>query len=808
MNSTVLLRLIFIVLILVNIFYIKATPDNTDTEKTRYTLSGFIKDENGEDLIGATVYIKNIKTGTVTNLYGFYSVTLLPGEYEIIYSYVGYETQIKKIKLDKNQKINISLILGTSEIESVEITAERKNENVSKISMSNVKLEMKAVKKIPAFLGEVDIIKSIQMLPGVQTGGEGSTGFYVRGGSVDQNLILLDGAPVYNPSHSGGLFSVFNGDAINDAELIKGGIPAQYGGRLSSVLDVRMKEGNLSQFKGRGGIGLISSRLTLEGPIVKDLSAGQAGKSSFIISGRRTYADLVLLFTKDEMAKKSDLFFYDLNAKINYKINDNNRIFISAYSGKDVMDFDTLLTSFYGNKTSTIRWNHIFNNKIFSNFTLFASDFSYGFGMSMDALAFDWMAHVVNYGLKNDYTLFLNPYNTIKFGIQSTFIDFKPGEAKNFDNSFFNIPSLPDNYALEHGIYLQNEQKVSEYLSIQYGMRYSIFQNIGKATIYNFYKEINPFDSSKVYIPLDSTIYKSGEMFNTYTGWEPRFGLRFKVNDQNSVKISYNRTYQYIHLASNTASVTPIDMWFPSNPNILPQKADQIAVGYFRNFMENTIELSIEAYYKKIYDAIDFKDHAVLFLNKYFDGEIRPGEAYSKGIEFLAKKETGQLTGWISYTLSETKRKIPDVNSGEEFYAPYDKTHDIAVILSYDYNERLNFSTNWVYSTAMPSTVPVGKMKYNNEPVPIWSDKNSVRIPGTDYHRLDFSVTFYGRKYKKNGEPKKYNDNWNLSIYNVYSRKNTYSVNFKQNPDNTDIIEAKKLYLFKILPSITYNFNF
>ncbi|MFC2137533.1 carboxypeptidase-like regulatory domain-containing protein [Bacteroidota bacterium] len=767
----------------------------TPTEKGKYTVSGYIKDETGETLIGATIFIKNLETGTVSNLYGYYAINLTPGEYELIYSYLGYEAKSKKLSLDKNHKINITLNPTTEEIEYVEITAKRKNENVARIEMSNVKLQMKAVKKLPAFLGEVDVIKSIQMLPGVQTAGEGTSGFYVRGGSVDQNLILLDGAPVFNPSHAGGIFSVFNGDAIKNVELFKGGISAEYGGRLSSVLDVRMKEGNTSNFKAYGGIGTISSRLTVEGPIVKD-------KGSFIVSGRRTYADMFLIFSKNEGLKNSKLYFYDLNAKANYKINDNNRIFLSGYFGRDVFNFDDFFQNDFGNTTTTLRWNHLFSPNFFTNVTFIGSNFDYGFGFPNGSTAFEWNAYIKNYGIKNDNTIFITPDNTIKFGIHTMYMDFSPGEAKKMDGSFFDIPGLPNSYALEHAAYIQNKLNINKNITIQYGVRSSLFQNIGKGVIYSFTKE-DQYDGSYLMIPYDSTVYKDGEIIMTHPlTFEPRLGIRFFIDEQNSVKASYNRMFQYIHLASNTAAVTPFDLWFPSNPNIKPQKADQVAIGYFRNILDNAVELSLEGYYKKIYNAIDFRDHAELFLNKYFDGELRVGEAYSYGLEFLAKKESGRFTGWASYTLSETKRTIPDINKGETYYAPYDKTHDISLILSYDMYDWLNVSTNWLYSTAMPITVPTSVLEYGNEHVPLWSDRNSVRVPGTDYHRLDFSATFYF------SQKKKLKHSLNVSVYNVYARKNAYSVNFQESEDDPNVMESKKLYLFKVLPSLTYNFSF
>jgi hypothetical protein len=779
-------------IVLLSVFIIAKsnTPDNLATDK-KFVISGYIKDSNGEELIGATVYIKGTNIGTVTNQYGFYSISLPEGEYIINFSFVGYTNYETKINLNANKKLNVFLNENINQLEEVEIFAKSKKENIERVEMSTVNVPMKIVEKLPSFLGEVDILKTIQMLPGVQSGTEGTTGYYVRGGTVDQNLVLLDGANVYNPSHIIGIFSIFNGDAIKNIDLFTGGIPAQYGGRLSSVLDVRMKEGSTEKFKGSGGIGLISSRLSIEGPIYKN-------KSSIFVSGRRSYYDLFFPLSKKQSIKNSSLYFYDFNAKANYIINENNRIFISGYFGRDVFKFDTLFSFNYGNATVTGRWNHVFNDKIFMNLTLIYSDYQYGLGSPSKLFPFEWKASITDYSINNDYTWYILPNSTLSFGIQSTFHDFMPGKAERLDTGLLKIPKLPDVYALEHGIYIQQEQKLSDIISIQAGLRLSIFQNIGKATIYHF----------KDYVPYDSSVYKNGEIFNTYYGFEPRIGVRFKINSTNSIKASYNRIYQYIHLASITSSVTPVDFWFPSNPNIAPQIADQIALGYFLNLLSDKIELSFETYYKKMNNVVDFKEYANIFLNPYFDAEIRRGRSKSYGFEFMAKKNSGKLNGWISYTLSKTTRKIDDINSGKEFLAPYDRTHNLAIILSYDINNRFNISGNWLYSTAIARTVPIAKFRYAGESPPIWSGRNEVRIPGTDYHRLDLSVTFYEKKFKKDGSPRKYFGNWNLSVYNVYARKNPFSITFKVNETNANITEARKIYLFKILPSITYNFNF
>jgi len=756
-----------------------------------FTITGTMKDKNSaEDLIGATIVVKELITGTVTNTYGFYSLTLKKGKYTLVYSYIGYESVTKVINLTSDLTINVDLKEMTQDLEDVTITGERIDANIEKVEMSTMKLEMKTIKKIPALMGEVDIIKSVQLMPGVQASNEGSSGFHVRGGSADQNLILLDGANVYNPSHLGGIFSVFNGDAVRNVKLYKGGIPAQFGGRLSSVLDIKMKEGNMRKFSANGGIGTISSRLTVEGPIVKD-------KASFIISGRRTYVDVFFPLFNNETLEKSKFYFYDLNGKANWQINEKNRLFVSSYWGQDVFALDTLFTFDYGNKTFTTRWNHMFSKKLFSNSSFIYSNFNYSLGVPSGSFSFKWVSKIIDFSIRNDYSYYPNPSNKIDFGIQSIFHDFKPGELE--ESKTFKFPPLEDKYTLETSVYIQNEQKFNKWLTVQYGLRYSNFVNLGKQTIYSFDDNYNVTDTTK---------YGPSEIINTYNGIEPRIGLRGKIDEKSSVKLSYNRMCQYLLLGSNTASVTPVDLWFPANPNIKPQYADQIATGYFRNFKDNTFEVSAEIYYKLMHNSVDFEENANLFFNDLFDGEIRQGKAYSYGLEILAKKQVGAFTGWISYTYSKTRRKIPGVNENKEFAAPYDRTNDVSIVLSYDIIKRINISTNWAYSTAIPITVPKGKYNYNGMSVPIYSEKNSIRVPGTDYHRLDLALTLDNKEFNRKGNPRRFKGSWVFSVYNTYARHNAYSIVFRTSEEDPNKTEAVKLYLFKVIPSVTYNFEF
>jgi outer membrane cobalamin receptor len=759
--------------------------------QVKHTLSGYVTDNQGEILIGVYVMIPETTIGTVTNSYGFYSLTLTEGKHTVRYSYIGYGTYDMEINLLSGTDLNVTLNPMTSAIDEVTVTARRKDENINEITMSNVQLPARMIRRIPNLMGEVDIIKSIQLLPGVQTSVEGSSGFYVRGGNADQNLILLDGATVYNPSHLFGFFSVFNGDAVKNVELYKGGIPAEYGGRLSSVLDVRMNEGNTSKIRGSAGIGLISSRIMLEGPIIKD-------KLSFIITGRRTYADLFLPFASDTVARNSRVYFYDLNAKVNFQINQRNRIFLSGYFGRDVNRFDELFQMNFGNSTGTLRWNHVYSGKLFSNLTLIFSDFSYNLGVPNGILSFKVLSHIIDYGLKNDYTWYINPSNTLKFGLQATYHTIRPGKVMSDDPSSIIISmEYPDQHALETAVFVSNEQKLGSRLTLLYGLRFSMFQNIGEGILYRY---------DEAFEVVDSTYFPSGEVFNTYTSFEPRINLRLSLSDYSSVKLSYNRTVQYLQLASNSTATFPLDMWFMCSPNLKPQKADQFAAGFFRNFLDNEVEASVEVFYKSILNAIDFKDHAQLAPQQYLEGELRVGKAHSYGVEFLLRKQDGRLTGWLSYAYIRSFRKIPTINGGKIFPPPYDKPHNVSLLVNYDISERFDAGLNWVYSTAIPVTVPTAGYDYGNVWVPQYSERGGTRIPGTAYHRLDLSFNYHFRTFRLES-------NLNLSVYNVYNRHNAFAIYFRDNNLNGDTqedagVEAVKLFLFPIVPSITYNIKF
>ena len=756
------------------------------TLANKYTISGYVKNSSGEELIGATIYIRDLETGTVTNVYGFYSITLPEGKHSLEYSYIGHETLLKEINLNENKRIDISLFEASETLEEVVVTAERKNDNIVRTEMSTMKLQAIEIKKIPALFGEIDVIKTLQLLPGIQSTGEGFSGFTVRGGSPDQNLILFDEATVYNASHLMGFFSVFNNDAIKDLKIYKGDIPAQYGGRLSSLLDIRMKEGNQKGFEATGGLGTISSRLTLEGPIIED-------KWSVLISGRRTYVDILLLLSSDDATKSTKLYFYDLNLKTNYKINDKNRVFVSGYFGRDVLKLSDLFSFDWGNYTLTTRWNHLFTEKLFSNFSFIYSKYDYKMESGDENLGFEWFSNLEDFKFKADLNYFPNPKNNIKFGLEVIHHHFIPGVARSSFSLSDNTIRMPESYALEYGLYLSNEHKLLDNLTLNYGLRWSLFQNMGDATSYNF-------DDN--YEKIDSTVYDRWEIYNTFSGLEPRLSLNYTLNQKSSIKASYSRTLQYVHLASNSTAGSPLDVWVPSSPNIDPQLADQVALGYFRNFLDNKIETSVEVYYKEMQNQIDFKDFAELTLNAEYESEFRIGEAWSYGAEFLIRKQQGKLTGWISYTLSKTERKIPEINDGKIYVSSYDRPHSISIVGSYDLGKRWNFAATWVYASGTPVTFPTGRYEQGNMIVPIYSERNGYRMP--DYHRMDLSITLKSKE-KPN---KRLSSELNLSIYNVYNRHNPWMIIFSEDETFVANTTAESFYILPILPAITWNFHF
>ena len=782
----------YILILLTSFIVLLFKPDflhaGVDNDALKYTLSGYVRDQsNGELLIGVTVFCKELTVGVITNVYGFYSLSLAPGKYTMRYSYVGFESQEKTVQLSSNLSVDINLNSVGLELGEVVITGKRTDENVRAPGMSMAKLDIKTIRKVPALLGEIDIVKVIQLLPGVQATSEGSTGFSVRGGSSDQNLIILDEATIHNASHLMGFFSVFNNDAIKEVTLYKGDIPAAYGGRLSSLLDVRMKDGNSKKFGITGSVGTVSSKLTLEGPIIKD-------RTSFLVSGRRTYADLFLPFAKDENVRDNKLYFYDFNLKLSHVINENNRLYLSGYAGRDTFK-NQFASMGFGNQIASFRWNHLFTKKLFFNLSLIYSRYNYELGTPEgEATSFKWTSMMRDYSARFDFTHYLTDKHTLRYGATAMYHEFFPGTASGLGSeSAFTKFVLPDEYAYEYSAYVSDEYKVTSKLTLKYGLRLAMFQNVGAGTYYNF---------DENYSPIDSTVYAKGESFNLYTNLEPRVAFTYLINEVSSIKGSYSHTAQYLTLAQNSTSGTPLDIWFPATPNVEPQLCDQVGIGYFHNLKSNMYEISAEVYYKDYKKVIDFRDHAMLLLNPYLEGELRIGKGYSYGIETMIRKNAGKLTGWVSYTYSRSFRVIPEINEGNRYNAPYDKPHALNVVANYDITRRFSASAIWTYATGLPVTFPTGRAVIGNAILPIYSNRNAYRMP--DYHRLDLSVSLKGKE--KPG--KKWLGEWNLSVYNAYNRHNAWSINFT--PDGTDpnITYAEKTYLFSVIPALTYNFKF
>ena len=760
------------------------------------TFSGYIKDAaNGEALIGATVFIPQLKKGTVSNAYGFYSLTIPSGTYEIQVSYIGYAIIQEQIKADKNLNRSFLLNDNSKQIEEVTVTGEAADANVERIEMGMTKLPVKTIQKLPAFMGEVDIIRTIQLLPGIQSGGEASSGLYVRGGGPDENLMQLDEAPVYNASHLMGFFSVFNSNAIKDIQVYKSGIPAEYGGKASSVIDIRQKDGNSKQLGFDGGIGNLSSRLTLEGPIIKD-------KWSFILAGRRTYYDVLGKAAGIEELNDNTLYFYDLNGKSNLIINDKNRVYLSGYMGEDVFSFGESLYMRWGNATATVRWNHILGARLFMNLSAIYSNYDYNLGVpGENADNFDWSSQIRDYNAKLDFTLFLNPQNTFKFGVNSIYHHFEPGKIlTKGENSMFHDMNLANYQAYESALYITNEQKITALFSVQYGLRLSHFQQVGEGSV-NIYQ--NPDKPLKEEI-VETVEYKKGERIgDAVIHPELRIGMKLTLGAGSSVKASYNRMVQNLHLISNTQSPSPLDIWLPTSTYIKPLIADQVSLGYFRNFANNMWETSLEVYYKNMQNVLDYKEGAQLFLNDAIETELLHGKGNSKGMELLVRKVQGKLTGWVGYTWSRTTREIEGINNGNPYPSSYDRTHDFSIVSNYELNDRWNFAANFIFSTGNPTSYPVAKYMVQGNQIYEYSSRNSNRLP--NYHRLDLSATY---DFKKN-KHRRFKQSVNFSLYNVYGRRNAYSITPRANDDNTDQTEFVRLSIIGApIPSVTYNFKF
>jgi hypothetical protein len=748
----------------------------------KYSISGTVKSaETGEALIGATVLFKELKSvGATTNAYGFYSLTVPEGTYTVLARYLGYQTKEVKVNLNKNQNLAFNLDPESIKADEVLVTAERSNKNVESTDMGVRDLEMKDVKSLPVLFGERDIMKTLQLLPGVQASGEGSAGYYARGGGADQNLIMLDEAPVYNSSHVMGYVSVFNADAIKDVKLMTGDIPAEYGGRLSSVLDIRTNDGNNQQFGGAAGIGVIASRVMLEGPIVKD-------EASFLVTGRRTYADMFLKLSTDTLVNRTSLYFYDLNVKGNYRLGERDRVYLSGYFGRDNFEYPDVFGINWGNATATLRWNHIYGDQLFSNFSLIYSDYSFENTVGASPNRFVISSGIEDVNLKADFQLFISSQNAFHFGVNAIHHTFLPGAITSAPSYFTAAIGLKHKYALENAAYVAHEFDLLPALKLSYGVRLSLFSLLGPGTFYTYdeYGETT-----------DSASYSSWNAVKTFASVEPRVAATYILNEGSSVKAAYTRNAQYLHLLSSTTVSNPSDLWIPSSNNVKPQYADQFSAGYFRNFQQNEFETSVEFYYKNMTNLIDYKNGADLLLNPAVEAMLTYGRGWSYGAEFLLRKRAGVLSGWISYSLSKTMQQLPGVNNGAAFPARQDRTHNVSIVGMYNLNDRWNLAAVWVYSTGNAVTFPSGNYWVDGRLVPYYTERNGYRMPA--YHRLDLSVTYHF-------SPRA---NLNLSIYNAYNQQNAFAIMFQQDKTNPLKTEAVQVTLFPIIPSITYNLTF
>ena len=742
-------------------------------------LSGTVRDKKtGESLIKALIRIQELpNAGIISNEYGFYSLSLPKGNYEAVVSQVGYETLVQKIKLDSSVSIDFKLEIK-NQLREVVVESSRKNDNLTKAQMGTETINMSAISKVPVIFGEKDLLKTIQLLPGVKSAGEGNSGFFVRGGGADQNLILLDEAPVYNATHLLGFFSTFNSDAIKDATIIKGNSGSQYGGRLSSVLDVKMKEGNNQDYTVNGGLGLISSKVSIEGPLQKN-------KSSFILSGRRTYADMFLKAT--EKFKDNILYFYDLNAKANYQINAKNKVYISGYFGRDELGLGQDFGIDWGNKTGTIRWNKIISNRLFLNTSLIYSDYNYNVKLKNGETNFNINSNIKDVNLKQDYTLYANGLNTLRFGFNTILHTITPS---TFSGTVINSVAKEGRNGLENALYLTNNYRANNQLTIDYGMRLSTYTLMG-GDVYNIYE--NGVVKSSVKLNRSS-------FGKTYANLEPRITTNYRISDETSIKAGYARNVQHLHLLSNSVASSPSDQWIGNSYNIKPEIADQLSLGYVTKLFKSKFELTAETYYKYLQNQIDYKDGAEINTVSDVESVLLYGIGRAYGLELLLKKKEGRLTGWIGYTLSKTERKIDGINEGKWYNARQDRTHDISVVGIYELNSRWSISGVFVYNTGDAVTYPTGKYNLQGQTLYQYAARNENRMPA--YHRLDFSAT-----YEKN-KTKRMHGSWNFSLYNVYGRENAYRISFKDDPNDPTRTQIIRTALFKWVPSVTYQFKF
>lgn len=739
-----------------------------------------IERSSGEPLASAVIKVKDSSLNVLSDADGRYLLSFdKRGVYVVEVSYIGFKNESRRLDIQQHQELDF-LLENNIQLEEVVVTTTAPDERVKSLSMGVEKLSAAEIKQMPALMGEVDVLKAVQLLPGVQTASEGGSGFSVRGGSPDQNLLLIDDATVYNASHLLGFFSIFNNDVLSGVDLYKGDMPLKHGGRLSSLLDVKTKDSYPEKLNGVGGIGLISSRLTLEGPIGE--------KTSWLLGGRRSYADLFLKLSSNKALRKSSVYFFDLNGKLTHRFSNRDIIDFSGYLGKD--NFSAQPGEFfYRNAAASLNWRHVYSETLSSKLSFNVSNYDYGLESKLDGSKATWESAITDYVLRMDMTHAINDLWGLSYGLASTLHHFKPGQASMLDAAEY---SVEGSNALEHSVYLSNEQQFSDRFRVKYGTRLTLFQNVGKATVYHYDNE---------YYPADSMVYKSGDVYHTHVAWEPRAGFVWQTGESASIKGNYVHNMQFMQLANNSASGSPLDIWFQASPNIKPQVVDMFSIGYFHNLQDNMYETSVELYYKKQKNVIDFAEHADLMLNKHMEGEVRTGKGQAYGAEFMVRKNKGDLTGFVNYTLSRSERTIPGVNKGKTYLSPYDKTHSLNIVANYEFSRKFSMSAIWVYATGNPTTYPSGRFQIGNEYFPIYSGRNEYRRP--DYHRLDLSFTIVPRPDSK----KRWRGEWNFSLYNAYGKKNPWMITYNQD-DDTGLPYAEMVYLFSVVPSITYNFKF
>ncbi len=751
-----------------------------------FTVNGTVRDKaTGEALIGATVSLQELpRSGILSNAYGFYSISAPAGHYTLVVSFAGYQQDSRPIELTHDLVLPIELGATAGELAEVVVSAQKRNDNVTRPLMGVQKLSTNEIKNVPVLFGEKDVLKTIQLLPGIQSASDGNSGFYVRGGGADQNLILLDEATVYNPSHLLGFFSTFNSDAIKDITVYKGGMPAEYGGRLASVIDIKMNDGNDKDYHLGGGIGLISTRLNAEGPIVPD-------RGSFSISGRRTYADLFLKLSPDSSVNDNSLYFYDLNVKANYKFDEKNHVYLSGYFGRDNLAFGNTFGIDYGNQTGTARWNHVFSSRLFSNTSLIYSKYSYKIRINSNNNNIGFTSDIRDADLKEDLQYFIDADNKIDFGFSVIHHEISPGIISASATSSFNPLTIQNKYSLENAAYVSHEWSPTANLHFNYGIRVAGFIVLGPGDFYTYDSAGNTIKTSH---------YASGNIVTTYTNLEPRASVSYQLNDASSVKASYNRNTQVLHLLSNSTSANPTDLWIPSSNNVKPEISDQASIGYFRNFDDNRYEFSVETYYKSMQNQIDYKNGAQLIANQNVESQLLYGKGRAYGLELFGKKKVGKFTGWVSYTLSRTELKIDGINQNNWYPAKQDRTHDISLVGIYQASRKWTISATWVYYTGNAVTFPSAKYEVAGLTTFYYTERNGYRMPA--YHRMDVAATMQGKKKKK------FESSWTFSVYNLYGRENAYSIVFQDDPNDPTKTQALQYALFRWVPAVTYNFKF